>query len=146
MPLLSLNATARRGVYRSLTPGFEYFVKKGEEREEMSKPNLLSGNIRLVARLDLEAAVVRPQVHAAGYARHAPLVHHLRGLRTSDGELDVRILLPVSEEQWELGQEAVVHGARGLDGGWGGVAVQTSFLRLGRADELLPRLELVWIL
>ncbi len=86
---------------------------------------LLSNHIRIVTCFDLENAVVCPKVHRVSDACYSSFVHlnavstymirevlhvtnHLRSFCTSNGELEIRILLPVSEKKGELGEEAVV--------------------------------------
>jgi hypothetical protein len=72
--------------------------------------------------------------------------HHLGRLGAADGKFEVGVLLPVPEEERELGEEAVVGIADQLDGRGTRVA-RNAALELGRAgDEGLPALELVFVL
>lgn len=69
---------------------------------------LLSDHIRVVTCLHLEGAVIRPQVDGVRDAGHSPLVDHFRRLRPRDRELQVSVFLPVSEQEWELGEKAII--------------------------------------
>lgn len=53
--------------------------------------------------------------------------HHLGRLGAADGELEIGIFLPVSEEEREFGEEAVVDVADELNGRRAGVAGDTAF-------------------
>jgi hypothetical protein len=69
--------------------------------------NLLSNDIGVVACLDFEGAVVRPQVNGYTDTSYAALINHFSCLGASNTELHVGIFLPVSEEQREFRKEAV---------------------------------------
>jgi hypothetical protein len=97
-------------------------------------------------RVHLECAVVGPQVYRRCDARDTALVDHLSSLGTANGELQVGILLPVAEEQRELGEEAVVDVANQFDGGWVRIAGDAAFELRGTSDERFPLLEVVFIL
>lgn len=72
--------------------------------------------------------------------------YHVGCLGPRDRELEVGILLPIPEEQRKAREEAVVGVASGSDRARTRVAVQSSFLRLGSADQLLPALEIFGVL
>ena len=107
---------------------------------------LLSDYIRVVTRLNLEGAVVRPQIDGVGDAGHSPLVNHFGRLRPRDGELQVCILLPVSEQEWELGEEAIVELPGCGDRLGTGIAVEATLQRFSCTDKLFPVLEIIRIL
>lgn len=71
--------------------------------------------------------------------------HHLCGLGAGYLKLEVGVFLPVSEEERELGEKAVVGVAGGCNSLGTGVAVQATLLRLEGCDQLLPVLELLWL-
>lgn len=52
--------------------------------------------------------------------------YHFCSFGTSDGELKVGIFLPVSEQEWELGQEAIVGVPDGVNGLGVRVAINTA--------------------
>jgi hypothetical protein len=97
-------------------------------------------------RVHLECTVVGPQVYRWCDARDTALVDHLSSLGTTNGELQVGILLPVSEEQREFGEEAVVDVANQFDGGWIRIAGDTALELRGTSNERFPFLEVVFIL
>lgn len=70
------------------------------------------------------------------------MTYHLRRLRTTDGELEVGILLPVAKEERKPREKSVVCVSSRCDRLWAGVAVEAAFLCLCRAHELFPVLEL----
>lgn len=115
--------------------------REGEERQD-----LLSDDVVVVRCVHLEGAVVGPQVDRGCDARDTALVDHLGRLGAANGELEVGILLPVSEEERELGQEAVVHVAHQFDGGWAGVAGDAALEVRGASDERFPSLKVVFVL
>lgn len=125
--------------------------------------NLLSDDIRIVARLDLEGAIVGP--HVDGYAdagdtsfvdllRSASvpsiasmcMTDHLCRLCTADRKLEVCIFFPVAEEEGKAREEVVVGIASGCDGLWAGIPIQSALLGLGCANQLFPVFELFRIL
>lgn len=60
--------------------------------------------------------------------------YHLGRLSAANGELDIGIFLPVSEEERELCEEAVVDVANQLDGRRAGVARDAAFEVLRASD------------
>lgn len=76
----------------------------------------LSNNLWIVAGLSLEGAVVGPQIHGICDAGHASLVDQFSSLSARYGKLEVCIFLPITEEQRELGEEAIVDIAHRSDG------------------------------
>jgi hypothetical protein len=76
--------------------------------------------------LHLERAVIGPQIDRARDGAHTALVNKLGGLRASNSKLQIGVLLPVAEEERELREEAVIHVAHELDGGWTRVARNAS--------------------
>ena len=104
---------------------------------------LLSDDIHVMTGLDLEIAVVRPQVYRVGDAGNTPLIHRLCRFSTGDDEFLVRIALPVYEEQRKLCEEAVVDVAEGSDGLRARVAVQTSLQSLNSSHKGVPWLIVV---
>lgn len=115
-----------------------------------------------MACLDLEGAVVGPQVDrvsdarnsalkdlrtlACAYAKKLYATDHLCSFGSSDGELQIRILLPVTEKKRELQKEAIIGVANSCDSLWTRVAVQPTLKGLCSTDELLPVLKVVGIL
>jgi hypothetical protein len=97
-------------------------------------------------RVHLEGAVVGPEVYRWCDAGDAALVDHLSSLGAADGELQIGILLPVSEEERELGKEAVVDIANQFDSGWARVAGDAALELRGARDKRFPLLEVVFIL
>lgn len=95
--------------------------------------------------LHLEGAVLSPQVDRMADARDTSLVDHLCSFRACDVEFEVGVLLPVSEEERELGKEAIVGVSEGREGLRARAAVQAAFKRLSSVDELLPVLETIGI-
>jgi hypothetical protein len=71
--------------------------------------------------------------------------YHFGGLGARNVELEVRILLPVAEEQRKLEEEAIVRVAEGRQGLGTRVAVESAFQALAGADQLLPVLEVVGV-
>jgi hypothetical protein len=99
-----------------------------------------------VRRVHLEGAVVCPKIHRGCNAGYTALVDHLSCLCATNRELEIGIFLPISKEQWELVQKAVVDVAHQLDGRGTRVPGDAA-LEFGRAgDENFPLLELVLIL
>lgn len=64
--------------------------------------------MRDVGGLHLEGAEIGPEIDGVGDTGTAALVDHLRRLRAGDVELEIRILLPVPEEQGELKKKAII--------------------------------------
>lgn len=125
--------------------------------------NLLSDDIRIVACLDFEGAIVGPHVDGytdAGDTSFVDLLrsafvrsiasmyitNHLCRLCTANRKLEVCIFLPVAEEEGKAREEIVVGIASGCDGLWAGIPIQSALLGLGCANEFFPVLELFWIL
>ena len=96
-----------------------------------------------MACLDLEAAIVRPQVHRVGNAGDTPFVHGLCSLGAGYDELLVRISLPVHEEEREFGKKAVVDISERGDGLRAGIAIEATFKSLNCSDEGVPWLVVV---
>jgi hypothetical protein len=69
--------------------------------------------------------------------------YHIRSFGSGDGEFQIGIFLPVSEQQRELGQEPVVDVAHCGYRLRVGVAVDASFEGLGSANEPLPGLKII---
>lgn len=96
-----------------------------------------------MACLHLEGAVICPEVDGIRDARYAAFVdleassahtlvsargtHHFSRLGPADGKLQIGIFLPVSEEEGEFGEEAVVHIADQFNCRRAGVAGNTTF-------------------
>lgn len=110
------------------------------------RQNSLSDNVVVVRRIHLEAAVVGPQVYRSSDTRDTTLVYHLGSLCAANRELEVGILLPVTEEQWKLGEKAVVDVADKLDDRGTGVAGDTAFELRGASDERFPFVEIIFAL
>ena len=72
--------------------------------------------------------------------------HHLRCFRSSDRELQIGIFLPVSEQEREFCEEAVIVVADGVDSLRVGVAIDTTLKHLGGTDKLLPSLKVVGVI
>lgn len=128
---------------------------------------LLSNDIVVVIRLDLEGAVVGPEVDRGGDAGNASLIdlenrrstmltsltpgekclstHHLGSLGPGHGKLQVGILLPITKQQRELGQESIICASDCGDGLRTRVAVDSTFQVLRRTNQLFPCLEVVRI-
>jgi hypothetical protein len=96
-----------------------------------------------VTGLDLEAAVVRPQIYRVWYAGDTTFVDSLCCFGACYDELFVCVALPIHEEQRELGEEAIVDVAKGGDGLRTGVAIKAAFERFYSPDEDVPRLVVV---
>jgi hypothetical protein len=104
---------------------------------------LLSNDVKIMGSLRLEGAVVGPQINGGGDASNTPFVNHVRCFCTRDGELQVGIFLPVSEQQGEFSQEPIVDVSDSCYGLRIGVAIDSTLQRLGTTNKLLPRLEVV---
>ena len=123
---------------------------------------LLSHKVGSVSGLHLEGTVLGPQIDRVGDAGAASLVdlvgtsaldspadtkrnpaYHFGRLGTGDVELEVGILLPVTEEQRELEEEPVVRVAKSRQCLWTRVAIETAFEALAGADQFLPVLKVV---
>jgi hypothetical protein len=122
---------------------------------------LLSNDVKIMGSLRLEGAVVGPQINGGGDASNTPFVnlgnpelapacaverapsYHVRCFCTRDGELQVGIFLPVSEQQGEFSQEPIVDVSDSCYGLRIGVAIDSTLQRLGTTNKLLPRLEVV---
>lgn len=93
----------------------------------------------------LERAVLRPEIYRVCDASAPPLIHHLGRLGARDVELQIGILLPVSEEERELEEESVVgiakHGKRLR----ARIPRQPTLERFACPDELLVGVEVVRI-
>lgn len=92
--------------------------------------------------LDLEAAVVGPEVDRVGYTCNASFIYlcssadapqfnwvmrdHFSSLGPSNRELQIRIFLPVSKEKRKLGEETIVDLARSCDGLRARVAIEST--------------------
>lgn len=104
----------------------------------------LSNNIRVMTCFNLEGAVLSPQVDRCCDAGDStfvdlgkrqirlsvsPLSHAYKfsSLCSSYRKLQVRIFLPVPEEQRELCEETIINLSCGSDGLWVGVPVESSF-------------------
>lgn len=72
--------------------------------------------------------------------------YHVRSLGAGDGKLQVGIFLPITEQQRELGQEAVVNIAHGGDGLGVGVAVDSALERFASANQFLPGFEVIRVI
>jgi hypothetical protein len=107
--------------------------------------DLLSDRARVMGCVHLEGAVVCPEVDRVGNAGASPLKDHLCGFRTSNVELGVGVLFPVSEQEWELREEAVVGVAESGQRLRAGIAVQVPLGILGRLDQVFPVLEVIRI-
>lgn len=73
------------------------------------------------------------------------MAYHVRSLCSRHRELQIGILLPVTEEQGELGQKPVVCASDSCNGLRVGVAIDSTLQRLCGANEFLPCLEVVGI-
>ena len=104
---------------------------------------LLSDEMRDMGSLHFEGAVIGPEVNRVGDTGASPLVHHLCRLRARDVELEIRIFLPVSEQEGELEQESVVCVAQGGKSLGTGVPVQAALEAFACANQFLPILEAV---
>ena len=88
-----------------------------------------------MTRFHLETAVVGPEID--GYTdasdtalidlfslahtlqpSHVYVAHHLRCLRASNRELEIRIFLPKAKEEWEAREEFIVDIAGGCNSSW----------------------------
>lgn len=108
------------------TPAQELFTIWSWAWRKGVAQNLLSSHICIVTRVDFEGAIIRPQVGRYTDAGNAALVdlcmlislilprlilnmlYHLSGLSPGNRKFQVRIFLPVSEEQWIPCKELVV--------------------------------------
>jgi len=99
---------------------------------------LLSNEVWDVSSLHLEGAILCPEINRVGDASTASLIHHLCRLGPGDIELQVRILLPVSEQERELEEELVVSIAQHRNRLRAGVPVKTTFECLACSNQLLP--------
>lgn len=104
---------------------------------------LLSDEVCDMGSLHFEGAVIGPEVDRVGDAGASPLVYHLCGLRARDVELEIRIFLPVSEEERELEQEPVVCVAQGCKSLGTGVSVQAALEAFACTNQFFPSLEAV---
>jgi hypothetical protein len=99
-------------------------------REE--RQDLLSNDVVVMGRVHLEGTVICPKINRGRDARYTALVdlstispvvtkqlqceaYHLSRLCAANRELEIGILLPISKEQRELVEEAVVDVAHELD-------------------------------
>jgi hypothetical protein len=92
-----------------------------------------------------ERAVVGPQIDRARDGAHTALVDELGGLRASNGELQIGVLLPVPEEERELGEKTVVDVAHELDGGRTRIARDASLQVRSASDKRLPPFVAVFV-
>ena len=123
---------------------------------------LLSNDIGIVACFDFEGAVAGPEIDRVCDASNTTLVdlssistcgtllllssyYHFCRFGSCYRELKFRIFLPITEEQWELGQEAVVDISCCSYGLWTRIPVYAPLERLGCADKFLPDLEIIWV-
>jgi hypothetical protein len=72
--------------------------------------------------------------------------HHLRRLRTANRELEIGVFLPVSEEEREFSEEAVIDVAHELDGRRTGVSSYAALELGGARNESFPSLKLIFVL
>ena len=131
----------------------------------MIRQDLLSDEKWVVGCLHLEGAVLSPQVDRIGDAGNASFVdlggnllgcaratgisekiaHHLCRFWAGDIKLHVGVLFPVSEQEGELEQEAIVGISKCRKGLRARVSVETALEGLTRFDQVLPVLETVRI-
>ena len=104
-----------------MTPCCSY---RGYGKESTSRVYLLSNDIRIVAGLDLECAVICPEIYRVSNAGYASLInliyvrnpaisygqlpYQFCSLSTGDRKLKVGILFPISKKQWKFGEKTVV--------------------------------------
>lgn len=72
--------------------------------------------------------------------------YHICCFRTGNGKFQVGVLLPISKQQGELGQEAVVDISYGGDSLRVGVAIDSSFEGLGATNQSFPGLEVIGVI
>lgn len=101
-------------------------------------PYLLSNDLRFVTGFGLERAVVRPEVDRVCDAGHAALVDEFGSLSACYREFEVGVLLPITEEQREFGEESIVDIAHRGDGLRTRVSVDATFEALTSLDQFLP--------
>jgi hypothetical protein len=140
-----ISANVTQGCAR-LAAGYGEIEPANREGQGEERQDLLSNDVVVVRCVHLEGAVVGPQVYGGCNTRDAALVDHLGRLGAANGELEVGVLLPVSEEEGEFGQEAVVYVAHQLDGGWAGVARDAALEVRRTRDERFPSLKVVFVL
>lgn len=128
--------------------------------ENRSASYLLSNDLEIMAGLDLEGTIIRPEIHRVCDTCHSSLIdltqsaryrgpsttsYQLCSLRTSDGELQVGIFLPITKEKGEFGKEAVVDISSGSNGLRIRVAIETTFKGFRCSYKPFPELEIIWI-
>lgn len=134
---------------------------------EMPVPHgdLLSEHIDVVICVGFECAIADPQINRCEVTGHASFVdlrmcqpivpiacsclmilYHFRRFRASDVELEVCIFLPVSIEQRESREKAVVNLACRCDCAGAGIAIDATLLLFRRADQFFPVFVVVGVL
>lgn len=74
------------------------------------------------------------------------VTHQLSGLCPCDGEFQICVFLPISEQEGEFGKKSVVAVSCNDNGLRTGIAIETSFQAFHRANEFLPSLKAIGIL
>lgn len=105
---------------------------------------LLSDHVGIMTSFDLEGTIICPKVDRVHDACNTSLVdlgivsrtsikgvgsetNHFSSLCSGDGKFKIRIFLPVSKEQRELGKEAIIYFTGGGDGLRAGVSIEAAF-------------------
>lgn len=112
----------------------------------------------------LEGAIIGPKVDRIGDAGTSSLIdlcivfgvsflclesmewcttYDLSRLWPGDSKLQVRVFLPVAEQERILIEESVIRLTEGCQSLWGRVAVEAAFETLADGDQLLPDVEVV---
>lgn len=111
--------------------------------------------------LDFERTVICPQVDRICDTSNTTLEYltrlatlplkgtrsyHLCGFGSCDGKLQIGIFLPISEEERELCEEAIISVSCSGNCLWARVAIETTFESLSRAHEFLPIFKVIRVL
>lgn len=115
-------------------------------RTEEERQNLLSDDVVVMTSVHLESAVVGPQVNRCGNSAYTTLIHHLSSLCATYREFKICVFLPISEEERELLNEAVVYIAHEFNRGGTRVACYAALKLRGASDDRLPSFELIFVL
>jgi hypothetical protein len=115
-------------------------------------------------RFTFEQTIIRPKVYtvrdtrdasfvnlhtpsACSYAKRGSQVrYHFSSFRSRNGEFEVGVFLPISEQQWELCQETIIHASHVGYGFETRTAIKSPLRGFHTANEGFPGIEIVRII
>jgi hypothetical protein len=116
----------------------------GDRRRDRWIRYLLSDDVDIMGCLDLEVAVIGPEIYRVWNTGDTSLVNRLGCFCASNDELLVGVPFPVYEEEREFGEESIVDLSKRGDGLWAGVAIQAALESFDSSNKHVPRLVVIW--